>query len=92
MKLKYEFDGYDYDYEPDIDYDIIVDYFAKDFGIDRNKAKMIIREFSLWEELEEYYEGYLTDYYENEAYEQYLEDREYDKDTEGFYGVSRRYD
>jgi hypothetical protein len=92
MLLKYNFEGYDYEYEADFDYDIIVDFFAEDFGIDRNKAKTIIKEFSLWEELEEYYKEQIKEYYEEEAMDQFEEDREYDKDPEGFYGVSRRYD
>lgn len=92
MRLKYKFDGYDYDYETDIDWEITRDLFSKEFGINKTTAKNIISEFHLWTELEERYEEEITKHYEDEAREQFEEDREYDKDPEDYYGVSRRYD
>lgn len=92
MELKYKFDEYDYEYETDVDWEITRDEFAKEFGLDKTTAKNIIVEFHLWEELEERYEEYITEYYEDDAYEQFLEDRACDNDPDDFYGVSRRYD
>lgn len=97
MKIKYKFDGYDYEYETDgEELDLLLDIFKEYYGVNHITAKDIICDFSLWDVLEEVlaerYMDRIMDYFEDEAREQFEEDREYDKDKEGFYGVSRYYD
>lgn len=96
MKLKYEFDGYDYEYEPDDLCDALEYLFRAEYGLTRVQCKAIIDDFNLWDDLEEKFgeakKEELKEWYEDKAREQFEEDREYDKDTEGFYGTSRRYD
>lgn len=95
MRLKYKFvykrEEYPYEYDVDVDSDILIDEFSKEFGINKIASKNIIKEFALWECLEESYEEQITEYYEEEAREQFEEDMDYNSDPEGYYGVSRRY-
>lgn len=90
MKLKYKFDNNDYEYE--IKDEEVLKHFMKEFDIIRSVAKEIVNEFELLKKLEERYEDDLTNDYYDEAYEQYKEDKKFDKDPEDFYGVSRKYD
>ena len=97
MKLKYEFDGYDYEYEPsDNIINLLFDLFKEEYGLEHVQAKYIVDDFQMWDLLEdvigEKYMDALLEHYEEEAREQFEEDRECDKDTEGYYGTSRRYD
>lgn len=97
MKLKYEFDGYDYEYEPsDNIINLLFDLFKEEYGLSHVQAKYIVDDFQMWDLLEdvigEKYMDALLEHYEEEAREQFEEDREYDKDPEGYYGTSRRYD
>lgn len=93
MKLKYKFDGYDYEYEPNDLCDALEYLFKNKYGLTIIQARDIIKELNLWDDLEEKFgeskKEEITEWYENEAREQFEEDREYDKDKEGFYGVSR---
>ena len=97
MKLKYKFEGYDYDYETGNDVlDLLFDMFKEEYGLEHVQAKYIVDDFKLWNDLEDIigdkYMDAIKEHYEQEAYDEFLEDREYDKDPEGYYGVSRRYD
>ena len=121
MKLKYEFDGYDYEYEPsDNIINLLFDLFKEEYGLEHVQAKYIVDDFQMRKNKEdlnsscydnksdlndrrnnddvledvigEKYMDALLEHYEEEAREQFEEDRECDKDTEGYYGTSRRYD
>lgn len=97
MKLKYKFDGYDYDYETGNDVlDLLFELFKDEYGLDHVTAKYIVDDFKLWNDLEEVigekYMDEIKEHYKEEAREEFEEDRKFNKDPEGFYGVSRRYD
>lgn len=97
MKLKYNFDGYDYEYETGNNVlDVLFGLFKEEYGLNHTQAKYIVDDFEMWDLLEEVigekYMDALLEHYEDEAREEFEEDRDYDKDKEGYYGVSRRWD
>ena len=89
MKLKYWFDGCEYEYEADNSCSVIEEIFSEDYGLTITQSKNIIDDLELYDQLEELYEDKLKDWFEREAREQYEDDKEYDEDPDSFYGVSR---
>lgn len=92
MIIKYVFDNDDFEYEVDDINEAMIDEFMSEFKVSKLAAREIIYELELEEDLQERYENSIEEHYKDEAYEQYITDKEYEKDPEGFYGVSRRYD
>lgn len=89
--LVYEFDGEEFEYDVDYEniYALLEQRFSYDYGISINKARDIIDDFGLWENLEEIHEPYILECYEDDARNMYEDNREYNKDPYSYYGVSR---
>ena len=89
--LVYEFDGVDFEYDVDYGeiYEVLIDKFMKDYGVNYVGAKGIIDDYSLWETLEEEHEDYLLEVFEDDARKSFEDSREYEKDPYSYYGVSR---
>lgn len=81
MKLKYNFDGYEHEYEPDDILDILFELFKDEYGLDHATAKYIVDDFKLWNDLEdiigEKYKEEIKEHYEEEAREDFEEAKEY---------------
>ena len=91
IELIYEFDGDDYEYNADYSdaCDVLTQEFAKDYGISEEAAKRIIDDYDLWESLEDCYNDVLLEYFEDEAYDAYLDGKDYSNDPYSYYGVNR---
>ena len=89
--LCYEFDGEEFEYDVDYGsiYDTLVKKFADDYGLTINVANGIIDDYGLWDDLESIHEEYLLELYEDDARNEYEENKEYRKDPYSYYGVSR---
>ena len=81
MKLKYNFDGYEHEYEPDDILDILFELFKDEYGLDHITAKYIVDDFKLWDDLEDIigdkYKEEITEHYEEQAREDFEEAKEY---------------
>ena len=87
----YEFDGVEFEYEVDYKnvHDVLEKKFMDDYGLTPNVARNIIDDYGLWEALEENHKDYLLELFEDDARNEYEENREYNKDPYSYYGVSR---
>jgi len=85
MKINYQweternFTGFtSYDYEVDYKKVFVVIYktFAKFYKIPQETAKQIIAEFDLYDSCLEFFEEEIKDYFNDDAYQQYCEDKD----------------
>jgi hypothetical protein len=81
MKLKYNFDGYEHEYEPDNILDLLFELFKDEYSLNHITAKYIVDDFKLWDDLEdiigEKYIDEIKEHFEDEAREDFEEAREY---------------
>lgn len=81
MKIKYNFDGYEHEFEPNDILDILFELFKDEYGLDHVTAKYIVDDFKIWDILEEVigekYKEEIKKHYEEEAREDFEEAREY---------------
>ena len=87
----YEFDDEEFEYDVGYNkiHDILVELFMKDYGLSLITARNIIDDYELYEALEEIHEDYLYELFEEDAREQFEDNREYRNDPYSYYGVSR---
>ena len=89
--LVYEFEDEEFEYDVDYGsiYDTLSRKFADDYGLTINVANDIIDDYGLWDDLESIHEEYLLEYYEDDARNEFEDNKEYRKDVYSYYGVSR---
>ena len=91
IELIYDFDDNEYEYNADYKEacKVLVSEFAKDYKISEEAAERIIEDYGLFDCLEDCYNDALLDYFEDEAYDAYLDGNDYDKDPYSYYGLNR---
>lgn len=92
MTIHYDFDGEEYEFEPDNAelIEVIISLFSKEFEIDEDKSKNIISAFDLYDDLEEIYFEDIENRFEEEAKNEYLDNKEYRRNPLGYYGMSEK--
>lgn len=89
-EIYYDFDDNEFLYEAD-EYrlnEYIETLFENEYSVTKEQAQRIIENFDLYESLEEIYEEQIKDFFEDLAYEEYVDSCEYRKDPLGYYGIS----